>query len=148
VSGLDRFAIPGDLREPAQWVVWRRELRDGNETKVPYRAASPATRASTTDPRTWASFGRALDVFERGKADGLGFVFCERDPFTGVDLDHCRDEGGELHPTAAALIGELDSYCEWSPSGQGVHVIVRARLEGTVAAAGQSRSTTAAAISP
>jgi putative DNA primase/helicase len=130
VNPRDRFAIPAELRERSQWVVWRRESRDGHETKVPYRATSPQARASTTEARTWASFEPAATAVERGKADGLGFVFTPADPFCGVDLDHCRGDSGELNSTAAAIIGELDSYSEWSPSGGGVHVIVRARLEG------------------
>jgi putative DNA primase/helicase len=130
VSVADRFAIPADIRERRQWVVWRRERRSGKETKVPYRAAAPAERASTTDPTTWAPFEKALAVVARGEADGPGFVFSEEDPFCGVDLDKCRDpESGELNAAAAAIVAELDSYTELSPSGAGVHVVVRARLK-------------------
>ena len=33
-----------------------------------------------------------------------------------------------LHPRAAAVVAALDSYTEYSVSGTGLHVIVRARL--------------------
>jgi primase-polymerase (primpol)-like protein len=108
--------------------VWRQETRDERPTKVPYRLDG-STRASTTDASTWTTFERAFDAYERVRAHGVGFVFTADDPFCGIDLDHVSD-GGELHPTAAAIVGELDSYAEWSPSGHGVHVIVRARLDG------------------
>lgn len=126
----DRFVIPADLRERRQWVVWRAETRNGKETKVPYRSSSPDVRASTTDAGTWATFEQTAAAVERVKADGLGFVFSPDDPFCGIDLDGCRNENGELNPTATAIVSRLDSYTELSPSGRGVHVIVRARLDG------------------
>jgi primase-polymerase (primpol)-like protein len=120
---VNRFAVPADLRERRQWVVWR-------QRKIPYQARAPELRASTTDARTWAPFERAISTCARGKADGIGFVFAENDPFFGVDLDGCRNpETGELSPVAAALVAELDSYAELSLSGRGVHVIARGRLE-------------------
>ena len=75
-----RFGIPEDFRRPNQWLVWRLEKRQGKWTKVPYQARGRGpwrTRASTTDAGTWAPFMHALAVVERGKADGLGFVFTE-----------------------------------------------------------------------
>jgi putative DNA primase/helicase len=47
----------------------------------------------------------------------------------GVDLDKCLDpETGELENWAREIIDELDSYAEISPSGTGVHVLVRGTL--------------------
>jgi putative DNA primase/helicase len=130
VNAADRFAIPSDLRERRQWLVWRHEKRGGKPTKVPYKVSAPSVRASTTDARTWGVLEHAVVAVERGKADGIGFVFSPDDPFVGVDLDGCRNTSGELKSVAAAIVDELDSYSEWSPSGRGVHVILRGRLEG------------------
>jgi len=131
VNIRDRFNIPADLREREQWVVWRRESRGGTQTKVPYRAGKTNVRASTAEARTWAAFEHAVRVLERGDADGVGFVFADTDSFCGVDLDNCRNpETGELDAKAAAIVDALDSYTEVSPSGTGIHVIVRARLDG------------------
>jgi hypothetical protein len=120
--------VPEELRLHPQWVVWRFESRDGKETKVPYNVADLNTRASTTDPDTWVTFVDALAVV--GDYDGVGFVFAEDDPFAGLDLDGCFDEHGELHPDAARIVDTLDSYSERSPSRTGLHVIVRAGLNG------------------
>ena len=125
-----RHDVPADLRKPRQWLVWRYEVRDDEETKVPYRAANPQLRASTTDTRTWGSFEQAVHVLEHGQTDGVGFVFAD-DPFSGIDLDDCRNpKTGELAEWAAAIVDELASYSELSPSATGVHVITRARLRG------------------
>jgi putative DNA primase/helicase len=121
--------IPAELKMRPQWVVWRYEERDGKETKVPYRAKRPDAKAYTTDLITWATFGEALAVYERGAADGVGFVFSSGDPYAGVDLDGCRDpESGHLEEWAVRMIDGLRGYAEISPSGEGVHVIVKGRL--------------------
>lgn len=124
--------VPAELRALPQWVCWRLEERDGKLTKVPYRADG-AGRASSTDPATWTTFAEACAAVEG--TDGLGFVFTRDDPFTGVDLDHCRRDlpglgGPLLEPWAVSLVLLLDSYTEWSPSRRGVHVILRGALEG------------------
>jgi primase-polymerase (primpol)-like protein len=45
----------------------------------------------------------------------------------GVDLDHCL-RNGRLTSQAARIVAQLSSYTEISPSGSGLHVIVRGRL--------------------
>ena len=48
-------AIPLELRERDQWVVWKSVDRDGKTTKIPLRADKGGP-ASSTDPSTWATF--------------------------------------------------------------------------------------------
>jgi hypothetical protein len=119
--------IPVELQALDQWVVWRCEVRDAKPTKVPYRPAEPNVRASTTDPATWSDYRTAAAVTDAG---GIGFVFAEGGGLAGVDLDHCIIDG-KLDARAAAIVMTLDSYTEVSPSGTGVHVIIRAELNGT-----------------
>jgi hypothetical protein len=121
-------AIPQELRDRQQWVCWRYEDRDGKHAKVPYAPVfNGRRRASSTNPRTWGSFDAAARV---ARMDGVGFVFAARDPYVGVDLDDCV-ENGVLHPAVQRIVDALDSYTELSPSGTGVHVILRAKLAGT-----------------
>jgi len=120
--------VPVELKQRQQWVCWRREERDGKLTKVPYRADG-AGKASTTDAATWASFEAANRAYSAGGYDGIGFVFTEADPFTGIDLDHCRDsQTGEIEAWAKTIIDSLRSYTEITPSNTGVHIIVEAKL--------------------
>ena len=129
------LTIPAELRERPQWVLWRYEDRgDGKPTKVPYRADDPARQASSTDPATWATYEQALKT--RGEAAGIGYVFSVDDPFVGVDLDDCIDETGELSPATAAIVRGLDSYTERTPSGRGLHIILRGHLSGSRRRAG------------
>lgn len=120
--------VPEELRAFPQWVDWRGEESRGRIAKVPYDAAT-GRRASVADRRTWCSFEEAVRAFKSGNFDGVGFVFSESDPYTGVDLDRCRDpQTGELEEWARAIVDVLGGYAEISPSGRGVHVIVRGKV--------------------
>lgn len=119
--------IPEELRQRPQWVVWKLEQRDGKDTKVPYIPGGVG-KASTTDLTTWRTFEDALQSLRTGRYDGVGFVFCSGDPFAGVDLDNCRDpETGELEEWAEKIVKAFGGYAEASPSGTGVHIIVRGK---------------------
>ena len=120
--------IPEQLTERPQWVCWRYEERGGTMTKVPY---TPGTerRASSTDLMTWRTFERTLAAYEAQEPpyDGIGFVFSSADPFVGIDLDKCRDpEDGEVTAWAQKILDRVkQGYIEASPSGTGVHIVIK-----------------------
>lgn len=113
-------AIPEELRNRAQWVLWRQVLRGNKNTKIPF--AVDGSCASTTNPTTWSRFGRV-----RGSAR-VGFVFSALDPYVGIDIDNCVDQNGDVAAWAQELVARFDSYTEVSPSGRGLHIIVRGSL--------------------
>ncbi len=121
--------IPDELKVRPQWVCWRYALDSkGKWTKHPYNPRS-GRKASSTDLMTWSKFEDVLAAYEAEKYDGIGFVFCSGDPYTGVDLDACRDpETGEIEGWAAEIIEALDSYTELSPSGTGLHVVAKGKV--------------------
>ena len=117
-----------NIRDLRQWVCWRPEVRDGKPTKIPY---SPLTgeKASSTNPETWAYYPEALEAYKERGYGGIGFVFTPEDDLCGVDLDGCLNpETGEIEGWAQEIIEDLDSYTEISPSGTGVHILVRGEL--------------------
>lgn len=119
--------IPEELRQRRQWVVWRLEERNGKNTKVPYIAGGVG-KASSTDMMTWSTFEEAVGALKTGRYSGIGFVFSSGDPFAGVDLDQCRNpETGELEEWAREIVENLGGYAEASPSGTGVHIVVRGK---------------------
>ena len=116
------------MRDLRQWLCWRVEERDGKPTKIPYSPLTGA-RASSTNPESWTSYTEAVSACKERDYDGIGFVFTPEDDLCGVDLDGCLDpETGEIESWAQQIVEELDSYTEISPSGTGVHVLVRAKL--------------------
>jgi putative DNA primase/helicase len=111
--------IPEELRRRPQWVV--------HKEKVPYIAGGVG-RASSTDSLTWRTFEEAVQALRTGRYDGIGFVFSSGDPYAGVDLDNCRDpETGKIEEWAAKIATAFGGYAEASPSGTGVHIIVRGK---------------------
>jgi hypothetical protein len=56
-------------------------------------------------------------------------VFDPEAGIVGVDLDNCRDaDSEEIEKWAVDIIDRLDSYTEISPSGTGIHVLVKGEL--------------------
>jgi putative DNA primase/helicase len=120
-----REILPPELKLREQWVLWRYELRDGKKTKVPYNART-SRRAAATDPETWCLFIEALETWESGQYDGIGYVFSEEDPYAGIDLDKARDpKTGAVAEWATEWVEAFGGYAEVSPSGTGLHIFVR-----------------------
>ena len=125
---IDMVADTQSMRDLKQWLCWRQEERNGEPTKVPY-SPTKHEKAKSTDPKTWAGYEEAVKALREHGYDGIGFVFTPEDEFCGVDLDKCLDpETGEIEDWAQQIVEELDSYTEISPSGTGLHVLVRATL--------------------
>lgn len=126
MSGINVDAIPLELRQRDQWVTWKliQRKQDKRPTKIPFDSKT-GKNASTTDPKTWSTITQALERLSQGGYDGVGFVFCDDDPFTGIDLDHALSDAGELEPWARPIVGKFASYTELSPSRTGLHIIIR-----------------------
>ena len=89
-------------------------------------SARTGRNASCNDPTTWATFEEAIAALAEGY-DGIGFQLTP--PVVGVDLDGCRDpETGFIDDGARAIVEQLHSYTEVSPSGRGVHILVTGTL--------------------
>lgn len=122
--------IPGELVSLDQWLVWKyRPKSDGEWTKPPY-SAHTNTKADVTLTENYSSFDEALTAQRRMKADGIGFALVIGGEITFIDLDHCRDiETGAIDPWARAIVRRFhDAYVETSPSGTGLHIIVKGTL--------------------
>jgi primase-polymerase (primpol)-like protein len=109
----------------AHWVIWRWETtKRGKNTKVPYQAARPNVKATSTDPRTWSDFATAAVAAKN--ADSIGFCLLNSD-CGAFDIDHCRDAAsGAIDPWAKALVARAGSYAEVTVSGTGLQIIGRA----------------------
>jgi|SRR5215211_2450155 len=116
--------IPEELKAGRFWVCCDTE-------KVPM-IAGEVYGASSTNPATWRTYEEVVAAV-RGRPRryaGVGRVIVHEDPYVGIDVDDVRDPAtGEIPPAALALLRRLDSYSEVSPSGKGVKVWLRARLE-------------------
>lgn len=110
---------PVELRERRRWV--RRA-----ESKAPLRANCPGALASVVAPSTWSSYEEAATARHGA---GLGFVLAEGDGIVCIDLDHCLTDG-RLAGWAREIVDRCPAtFVEVSPSGTGLHIWGRGRLE-------------------
>lgn len=117
--------IPPEMKTINNWVCWRYETRNRKKTKIPYNPKTGGM-AKSNSPETWASYDDAVTAFSGGSYDGIGFEF-GNSPFVGIDIDHCI-EGGVVNKEGQKIIDDFTGYVELSPSGAGVHIIVKADI--------------------
>lgn len=113
--------IPKKLQEGAEWCVWKREIRGGVPTKVPYNPKT-GERAESNNPDTFSSFDIADEAYMTDDYNGVGIRVSNG--FSAVDIDHCV-EAGIINDFALSIIDRLKSYTEYSPSKTGVRIIFR-----------------------
>lgn len=123
--------IPKALTSVPQWVAWSGHTSmDGKLSKRPINART-GKYAKTNESATWSKFDEAVSHCRENSLQGVGFVFSEDDPFVGIDLDDCLDpKTGQIQPWAREIVEQFDSYTEITPSGRGVHILVKGALPG------------------
>jgi hypothetical protein len=139
--------MPAELMPLKNWVLWVPIWNGSKWTKRPIQPSGYGV--STIKSEHWSSFEvvkkayeRAvqrgyIEVHEKGKPPqrapigGVGFVFDGQPDadglvYAGVDFDKVI-AGGQVTSLAVERIKRLRSYVERSVSGNGLHVIVKAR---------------------
>lgn len=128
--------IPDAMQERDQWIGWTEEERNGKLTKIPQAPWEHSGNVPANDPEYWTGFENVFKWVEKLPTLKPGFVFHADGPFVGIDLDDCfrMDEEENLVPTVAArdIVERVDSYTEYSPSGNGLHVICTGELDGAL----------------
>lgn len=118
---MNNFAnIPPEMRQFRQWICWQAE----DDTKIPYQING--NLASVSDAATWSDFDSVVSA--ASNFSGIGFVFTQNDPFAGIDLDAKDNLTQEQIDRQRLILDEFDSYTEFSPSGKGLHIIVKGNV--------------------
>ncbi len=116
IRNYDKF--PQYLKDHGSFCCWNYEEVNGRKTKVPY---DPITgqRAKSNDKSTFTYFEVAASKMYEGIGIGIFDGVC------AIDLDHCVAEDGAFAPSVQAIIDLMQSYTEYSPSGEGLHILFR-----------------------
>lgn len=123
--------IPDELKQLKNWCVWKFENRNGKRTKIPFNAET-GEFAKSNDKRTWSSYETAVNA---EGVDGIGFFF--EPPYLGIDIDDIDDDlhrfkqGDKLDNIVSEFNEAFKSYTEVSPSGNGLHIIVKGKIPGS-----------------
>jgi len=136
LSSVPRHDLLSGLKELPQWICWYSKIdSDGKLRKKPYPHDDSCTLykpgiAKYSSRDNWLSYTKAREV--QSKADiplGIGFVLTERDELAVLDIDDCVDpESGEVCEEVLTFIKKSESYTEISPSGTGLHIIVKGHI--------------------
>ena len=130
-----RANLPRDMTKASNFVLAALETdKHGRKTKIPYQVNG--ARASSTDPRTWASFEDALTALQTAyyQFAGLGWVLPLDGSVVAVDVDDAVsvNADGEIildDRGKDALATLPDAYAEVSQSGRGLHLFTKGKLE-------------------
>jgi hypothetical protein len=122
------MTVPEAMSSRNQWVVWQYRKQSGEMKKVPVNEQGYAMKWKGTDNQLPYSEARARCDRMGDTADGIGYVFRADGPLCGIDLDGVVSEDGSVEPWAESVLEQLWSYTEVSPSGTGLHTIVRGTM--------------------
>jgi hypothetical protein len=121
--------IPDELRKPPLWLQYYNKPDPKKPDKKPRK--QPIVKWGNPEDRKQNL--RSLDYLlaERAstKHDGYQRFVDKSEGFVYIDLDHCRDAATEtIEPWAQEIVDEINSYCEISASGTGLHIVCRGTL--------------------
>ena len=124
--------VPPELLRFRQFVCWNYvDIGEGKPTKVPFNPTT-GQKASVTDPTTWVDYRTAVSGVVSGHYVGIGFVLTEQDPYSFIDLDGMNKDGSSIDEDMAdrqtRIFQAFNSYSERSPSGVGLHIIVKGSI--------------------
>lgn len=116
---------PVGWQQQGRYLPWRAVARpNGTMGKVPLGGTGHPV--NPLNPHAWQSWASAWQVVAAGGADGVGLTLTPALGLTAIDLDACLTPTGDLTPRAARVLETFAvAYAEYSPSGQGLHVLVR-----------------------
>lgn len=133
-------AVPDELKSRPHWLVWKFiQKKDGKgrpvlgpngqpkPSKVPFYldgTARAGEQGTKDDVRKLCTYDEAIAACAKGKYHGVGLAFVGSG-LVGLDFDGCVVDG-VLDPRIERIVA--NTYCEFSPSGTGVHAF----FEGTL----------------
>lgn len=142
--------IPLEIKKVNRWVCYKviKDENTGENRKIPINPMSGGY-AKSNDPLTWSTFNVAVLGCIKFNLTGIGFMLGEDTKncvnYFGIDLDNHEDKVTgekpmspvEFKAFAQEFISTLNSYTEYSHSGEGIHIICKGRLpEGSNRKAG------------
>lgn len=123
--------IPEELKHLPNWVCWKpveRKRKDGTIkiTKPPFQPNGK--KAESNNAFTWSTYDAAFQAYNDpfSNFEGVGFMLDHG--YTGIDLDNCIDDEGNISPVAKDILSIVDSYYETSVSGTGIHIILKGSI--------------------
>jgi putative DNA primase/helicase len=118
--------IPQEIKALPNWALWKRELIAGKTKKAPYQISR--FKAKSNNPLTWCKFETAFTAYRDVEGfDGICWMMpVKPSDLIFIDVDHCIKDG-VIEPWALEIVKRFNSYTERSQSGNGLHILIRAK---------------------
>jgi hypothetical protein len=117
-----------ELMQYPNWILWKYVEVPGTVKLTKEPRTVDNGKASPANPAHWSDYATAYAAYMRGGFDGLGFVISDNTPYSCIDMDD--PEGREdVITRQCAIVKAVDSYSEVSPSGKGLHIWVKGKVE-------------------
>ncbi len=119
---LFRATLPPEMLAEKRFVrFFLKPKAEGGTAKIPL--------GNHADPQTWDYFDNCVKALDN-EDQGIGYCFLGGD-IQAVDVDHCRNpKTGIICPEAKVLLMRLDSWAEYSVSGNGLHIFFKGDVRG------------------
>lgn len=116
---------PTDWRVRRRYLPWRAVTRaNGSIGKVPLDGRG--LPVNPLDSSAWQEWPLAWAAVESGRAQGIGLAITPEIRLTAIDLDACLTADDALSSLAQSVLETFrGAYVERSPSGRGLHVLLR-----------------------
>ncbi len=118
-----RANVPEEMKNRPNWIAVRTKYNEEKGRLNKY-LINPHTGkfAESDNPETWTSFDEAATFARENGCDALAYALDGKDKIFCIDVDHCFNDRGEPSQLVKELDGSgVDTYCERSVSGKGVH---------------------------
>lgn len=126
-----------EIQALPNWVAYKTEWdsKRNKSKKVPINPKTGAN-AKPNEPATWGTFEQAVRCatsnaqkqgLQIGQNHGVGFMFSGG--YAGIDLDDVILPDGTLKDFAREIVDLMNSYTEYSPSGEGLHILFKVNDE-------------------
>ena len=101
-------------------LVWNDKAKKNDKPPYNARAHMKGNPIDETQRSSYEIVSKVLSTDTRYQGAGFGLQYS--DGYTCTDFDHCVDPAGMIEPRVQQILSETNSYAEFSPSGDGIHV--------------------------
>ena len=111
--------VPEEIRSGC-WCVWQAKQKKGQQAKFDKVPSARGLQLSTKQPERWLTFAQAVAEYLTGGYNGIGKLVLPDEGLIYIDID------GDID--AHEWLAKFPTYCELSPSGQGLRLIGRGTI--------------------
>ena len=121
--------VPVELQKLDRWILWRWVPVEHRAKPKKEPCSSSGFRIGVNNEDYHLSFVEARHAYEGDPKTFAGIGFVIPPGMVGVDLDNVRDPQGNWNLDAQLVLASLDTYCEVSPSGEGLKFLCYGSLD-------------------